>query len=193
MTDTMMRAGIRLPRELPIAASSMATPFGAFVFATIEGTVLAAAGPRPGSRDALAWARIRWPGHNVVRGGAANRELIAQLRAYFAGTRRGLDVALTLDGSDLNVRAWLSAIEIPYGKSLTYGDLAWEVGAPGAARAMGRAMTLCELPVFVPCHRVIGSGGRRCGSPESWERRQALLEFERRQLAGAAPRGVARR
>lgn len=136
--------------------------------------------------DPRAWARQRWPGESVVLRAPGHREIVAQVREYFAGRRRTLDVPLMLEGSDLHVRAWQAATEIPYGKSLTYGELAWDIGAPGAARAMGRAMTLCTVPLFVPCHRVIGSGGRRCGSLESWERRRDLLEFERSQLEPAA-------
>ncbi|HZQ34955.1 MAG TPA: methylated-DNA--[protein]-cysteine S-methyltransferase, partial [Dehalococcoidia bacterium] len=125
-----------------------------------------------------------WPERALEAAGGAHREAHSQLRAYFAGRLRRFELDLDLDEPTLIARGWHAAVEIPYGCTLTYGELALDAGAPGRARAMGRAMSLCPLPLFVPCHRVVGAGGGPRGERESWQRRQALLAFERACLAG---------
>lgn len=173
-----------------IRVSAVPTPFGAFFIATRDGLAIATAGPRPGPSDPRAWARWLWPDRPVEPAGREHGGLRVELRAYFAGRIQTLTIPVLLDGRPLDVAAWQAAREIPYGKTLTYGELALEVGRPGAARAMGRAMAACALPILVPCHRVVGAGGKRCGEPESWAQREALLARERAFAArdGRGPR-----
>ncbi len=177
---------ITLPARGPVSVSAIDTPFGRLLMATRQGRLVCTSGPRRDSVDPIEWARRSWPELEARNGQRSNRRAVTQLNEYFAGSRRAFDLPLALVGNDLHIHAWLAAIEIPYGKTRTYGDIAWDIGAPGAARAVGRAMSLCELPIIVPCHRVIGSGGRRCGSLEAWEQRCRLLEFEREH--GETPR-----
>lgn len=170
------------PRGGLVVASAVETPYGRFMMASIGGGVVATRGPSVEAIEPQDWGRWLWPGADIAVSPRDHRAFHAQIRDYFAGKRRAFDLPLALDGTDLHLRAWLAATEVPYGKSLTYGDLAWEIGAPGAARAVGRAMALCPAPLLIPCHRIVGAGGKRCGSLESWERRQLLLDFEREQL-----------
>jgi O-6-methylguanine DNA methyltransferase len=163
-----------------IEVSAMETPFGWFFLASDCGKFLATDGPRDGSSDVEAWARWHWDGENISLAAASHDEAHRQIDSYFSGHATAFDVLLDMRGPDLHVRMWLAATEIPYASTRTYGDLAWDAGFPGAARAAGRAMSVCPLPLFVPCHRVIGAGGQRRGELSAWERRTRLLDFERR-------------
>jgi methylated-DNA-[protein]-cysteine S-methyltransferase len=167
----------------PILVSRLQTPFGFFYLASRGDRLIASAGPDPARAAPLAWGALRWPAAAIEPAGAAHRAAHTQVRAYFAGRLRRFDVELELDEPTLLGRGWRAAVEIPFACTLTYGELALDAGAPGAARAMGRAMSLCPLPLFVPCHRVVGAGGGPRGDPEAWQRRQALLAFERACLA----------
>jgi methylated-DNA-[protein]-cysteine S-methyltransferase len=163
----------------PLEVSAVDTPFGVLFAAGRDGVILATAGPREGPSDPVTWGRWQWPECSVRAAPSSHAELHKQVREYFAGRRRSFDVPVLLQGSQLAVLSWTAALEIPYARTLTYGEVALEIGAPGAARAVGRAMAVCPLPLLVPCHRVVGAGGRRCGAEESWRRRQSLLDFER--------------
>ncbi len=165
--------------EAPILVSRLETPFGFFYIASRSGRLIASAGPDPARAAPLAWGAQRWPADAIEPAGAAHRDVHAQVRAYFAGRLRRFELDLDLDEPTLIGRGWRAAIAIPFACTLTYGELALDAGAPGAARAMGRAMSLCPLPLFVPCHRVVGAGGGPRGDPDSWQRRQQLLQFER--------------
>jgi methylated-DNA-[protein]-cysteine S-methyltransferase len=162
-----------------ILVSAVETSLGSFFLATRGDVAIASAGPRAGPSDPLAWGRWSWPEAAIALAGRRHTAIHAELRAYFAGKIRTLTIPVSLEGRPYDVAAWQAAREIPYGKTLTYGELALELGRPGTARAAGRAMSVCPLPVLVPCHRVVGAGGRRCGEPEGWKRREALLALER--------------
>ena len=171
-----------------IAVSKVETPFGQFLIAAAGDRVFATRGPRAEAIEPRDWAMWLWPEDVVTLAGRAHRDVHEQVREYFRGQRRAFDLQLALEGNELHVRAWLAAAEIPYGRTETYGDLSWEIGAPGAARAVGRAMALCPTPLFIPCHRVVGAGGKRCGDLEAWERRKQLLDFERHNDGSRKPR-----
>lgn len=105
----------------------------------------------------------------------------AQLDEYFAGVRRAFTIPLdwgTAQGFGRNVVDTL-ARDVPYGETVTYGELADMVGAPRAARAVGNVMAHCPISVVVPCHRVVATGNRlgRYGAGGSAVKR-ALLELE---------------
>lgn len=175
-----------IPDGTPLFVSVTDTPFGRFYLASWEGEFCASAGPDDLRIEALAWAALHWPGAALRRAGVRHREAAWQIRAYFAGRLQTFDLPLALPDAGLAARAWRAASEIPYGRTLTYGELALDAGAPGAARAMGRAMSLCPLSLLIPCHRVVGAGGKPCGSRAAWERRARLLAFERAQLGESA-------
>jgi O-6-methylguanine DNA methyltransferase len=158
------------------------TRLGGVLLVTSEAGVLKTEWPWSASRDPVAWARWRWLDAFVQPRTVLHQAAERQLRAYFEGTLRRFDVPLDLAGSALHIAMWQAACEVPYGETLTYGELALLAGAPGAARAAGRAMALCEAPIFIPCHRVVGAGGRRCGDLLGWQRRAQLVAFERATL-----------
>ncbi|MHB8576189.1 MAG: methylated-DNA--[protein]-cysteine S-methyltransferase [Dehalococcoidia bacterium] len=179
----------------PITVSAVTTPFGQLFIAMRDQAVIASSGPQAGVADPLGWGRWRFAGMSIELDRSRHAEVRRLVQAYFAGKQRELSISLELDGREFDRLVWAAACDIPFGAAMTYGELALDVGAPGAARAVGRAMSVCPAPVFVPCHRVVGAGGKRCGDPESWERREQLRRFEVATVSKAskAPRrrGVA--
>ncbi|MFY1573690.1 methylated-DNA--[protein]-cysteine S-methyltransferase [Verrucosispora sp. WMMD703] len=110
-----------------------------------------------------------------------SRRAVAQLRAYFAGELTDFGVPVTVPrGSDFERAVWREMTRIPYGETLTYGEVARRVGDPGAARAVGVACNRNPIPVIVPCHRIIGAGGKLVGFGGGLDRKVKLLELEAR-------------
>lgn len=109
-----------------------------------------------------------------------------ELRSYFAGERRELTMQLDLDGvAAFDAAVWRAARAIPYGATVSYGELAMLAGYPGAARAVGGAMARCPLLPVVPCHRVIHADGDIGGwGGELWVKRWLLDLEARRQPTG---------
>ena len=86
-----------------------------------------------------------------------------QLAEYFAGERREFDLALAPDGSEFQLSVWKALAAIPYGQTISYGELAKRIGKPGLARAVGAANGANPISIILPCHRVIGADGRLTG------------------------------
>lgn len=105
-------------------------------------------------------------------------EAEAQLRAYFAGELRGFELPLAPRGTDFQLSVWDALLEIPYGATTTYSELAAAIGRPSACRAVGAANGRNPLAVIVPCHRVIGAAGALTGYGGGLERKQVLLALE---------------
>ena len=103
-----------------------------------------------------------------------------QLGEYFAGRRTAFDLPLDQDGSAFQRAVWDALLEIPYGTTVSYGELATQLGAPGAAQAVGAACGSNPIAIVVPCHRVIGSTGRLTGYAGGLARKRDLLAFEQR-------------
>lgn len=101
-----------------------------------------------------------------------------QLEAYFAGALRGFDLPLAMDGSAFEIAVWQALLRIPYGQTITYGQLAAQIGKPGAARAVGRACGKNPLLIVVACHRVLGSGGKLTGFAAGLQAKKTLLALE---------------
>jgi len=110
------------------------------------------------------------------------REAILQLQAYFRGELKEFDLPLDLEGSAFQLRVWQSLRTIPFGKTISYGELAQLIGKPKAARAVGLANSLNPIPIVVPCHRVIGSNGNLTGYGGGLSIKEKLLSFESGQL-----------
>ncbi len=102
-----------------------------------------------------------------------------QLLAYLAGQPQPLDAPLDLEGLPPFTRAVLETVAaVPYGRTITYGKVAALVGKPNAARAVGQVMHNNPVPLFVPCHRVLGAGGSLTGFGGGLPLKKALLELE---------------
>ena len=101
-----------------------------------------------------------------------------ELRAYFSGELRAFGVPLHPFGTEFQTRVWNELRAIPYGTTITYGELARRIGKKGAARAVGMANHRNPLPIVVPCHRVIGADGTLTGYGGGLEIKRKLLELE---------------
>jgi methylated-DNA-[protein]-cysteine S-methyltransferase len=111
-------------------------------------------------------------------GGELMDRVAAELAEYFAGLRRRFDLPLAPVGSSFDQELWQALGEVPYGATVTYGELAARVGRPRAARAVGGASHRNPIAIVIPCHRVIGSDGRLVGYAAGLERKRWLLALE---------------
>ena len=128
-----------------------------------------------------AWAlvRIEWSDQTAADPDPLLDRATEQLHAYFAGSLRRFDLPLASEGSAFQRRAWVAMCEIPYGQTWTYGELATRIG--GVARALGQACGANPIPIVIPCHRVLGAGGKLGGysGGRGPETKQLLLDLER--------------
>jgi methylated-DNA-[protein]-cysteine S-methyltransferase len=113
---------------------------------------------------------------------AASDDMIAeagrQLTGYLSGDRVGFELPIQLRGNDFQQRVWQRVAEIPYGDTATYGELAESLGADADAQTVGQAVGQNPLCIVVPCHRVVGKGGRLTGYAGGLKRKQFLLDLE---------------
>ena len=114
-----------------------------------------------------------------VRGGLV-AEARRQLIAYFRGKLRKFDLPLSPEGTPFQRRVWEALREIPYGETVSYGELARRIGNPKASRAVGAANGRNPIPIVIPCHRVIGADGTLTGFGGGLEIKESLLEHESR-------------
>lgn len=110
-------------------------------------------------------------------------EAARQLAEYFGGTRQAFDLPLAPVGTPFQQKVWAALRGLPYGTTTTYGALAHHLGDAGAVRAVGRANGANPLAIVVPCHRVIGAGGKLTGFAGGLAHKQWLLRHEARTVA----------
>jgi methylated-DNA-[protein]-cysteine S-methyltransferase len=116
----------------------------------------------------------------------AFEEAARQLGEWFEGRRRIFDLELAPRGSAFQLEVWDALREIPFGETVTYGEMARRVGRPGSARAIGHAVGRNPIGIVVPCHRVVGANGALTGYAGGLDRKTWLLDHERRHLASTA-------
>jgi methylated-DNA-[protein]-cysteine S-methyltransferase len=107
---------------------------------------------------------------------------ISQLRSYFAGELEEFDLPLAPEGTQFQQEVWRRLCEIPFGETISYGELARRIGNPQASRAVGLANGSNPIPIVIPCHRVIGSNGKLTGYGGGLPIKEKLLALERKQL-----------
>ncbi len=116
---------------------------------------------------------------DVVRSPARTAEIVHQLRAYFAGERRRFDVQVDLRHlTPFHCRVLMAAAEVPAGQVVSYGEIARRIGQPGGSRAVGQALGHNPVPIVIPCHRVVASGGGLGGYTGGLEIKKKLLRIE---------------
>lgn len=113
-------------------------------------------------------------------------QTVEQLHEYFAGRRREFDLPLAVEGTEFQQTVWRALQEIPYGETISYGELARRVGNPKASRAAGSANGKNRIPIVIPCHRVIAAGGKLGGFGGGLSVKEALLKLEGAEAHGAA-------
>jgi methylated-DNA-[protein]-cysteine S-methyltransferase len=118
--------------------------------------------PEPTAEEARAHMRRRFPEAEEIRPPSPIRRVIDDIVALFRGERKDLrEAELDLDGiPDFHRKVYEVTRAIPPGETLTYGEVAEKLNAPGSARAVGQALGANRFPIIVPCHRVLGSGGK---------------------------------
>ncbi len=113
-----------------------------------------------------------------TRDDAAFAEAAAQLAEYFDGSRTDFELSLAPRANVFQRKVWALLVQIPYGQTRTYGQLATMLGDPGLARAVGAANGQNPLSIIVPCHRVVGADGKLTGYAGGLERKAFLLDLE---------------
>ncbi|WP_283616843.1 methylated-DNA--[protein]-cysteine S-methyltransferase [Mycolicibacterium poriferae] len=116
---------------------------------------------------------------NWLRDDEAFGDAVAQLEEYFRGERQHFDLDVELVGTAFQRRVWEALLTIPYGETRSYGEIARQIEAPGAFRAVGLANGHNPIGIIVPCHRVIGANGSLTGYGGGMERKKTLLGLER--------------
>ncbi|MCL1820257.1 MAG: methylated-DNA--[protein]-cysteine S-methyltransferase [Oscillospiraceae bacterium] len=112
------------------------------------------------------------------RNAALTERVVSQLDEYFAGKRREFDIPIKLYGTMFQMAVWAGLMQIPYGKTVSYAQLAAMIGKPKAARAVGGANHVNLVSIIVPCHRVIGANGKLVGYGGGLDKKEFLLELE---------------
>ena len=163
-----------------VAYSHADSPLGPLLLAsTPQGLACVSYSEFRGEDETLAWIASRLS-PRVIEAPARLDSVRRQLDDYFAGRRRSFELPIDwgLVG-DFGRRVLGQTARIPYGAVATYGDVAREIGSPRAARATGNALGSNPMPIVVPCHRVVASGGKMGGYTGGIERKQLLLTLER--------------
>ena len=109
----------------------------------------------------------------------SNRIFIQQIDEYFHGQRRQFDFPLDFSGTPFQVAVWRELLKIPFGETRSYGEIARNLGKPGASRAVGMANHENHLAIVIPCHRVLGHDGSLTGYAGGTHLKQQLLSLER--------------
>jgi methylated-DNA-[protein]-cysteine S-methyltransferase len=119
------------------------------------------------------------------------KETEKQLKAYFDGKLKKFTVPLKFNGTEFQKQVWAALLTIPFGETRSYGEIARQIGRPEASRAVGAANGRNPISIIVPCHRVIGSGGKLTGFAGGLEAKDHLLRLEGRDpLLGLAGQGA---
>ena len=133
-----------------------------------------------GVRHTNACNRIMQTRQAIIEQGFTDcsRNIINQLEEYFAGERREFDVLLYFTGTPFQKRIWTALLEIPYGDTKSYGELARHLGCPTSVRAVANAIGANLISIFVPCHRIVGSDGSLTGYAGGFQAKKFLLNLE---------------
>lgn len=110
-----------------------------------------------------------------------------QLKEYLAGERKTFDLPLRQEGTPFQQKVWQALADIPYGEVRSYGQIAAAIGCPKACRAVGGANHRNQLPIFLPCHRVVGADGSLTGYGGGLAIKQALLRLEQETIHKERP------
>jgi methylated-DNA-[protein]-cysteine S-methyltransferase len=106
------------------------------------------------------------------------RQVAKELQEYFSGARKDFTFPVETNGTEFNRKVWERVVRIPYGQTLTYGEIARELQKPGAARAVGTANGRNPIPIVIPCHRVVATGGKLGGFGGGLPLKRKLLDLE---------------
>jgi methylated-DNA-[protein]-cysteine S-methyltransferase len=109
-------------------------------------------------------------------------DVFRQIQEYLCGKRKNFDIPMSLNGTTFQKKVWGQLIEIPYGETRSYGEIAQQIGVFKGARAVGTANHNNPIPIIVPCHRVIGSSGNLVGYGGGLDLKRQLLALEKCEI-----------
>lgn len=124
---------------------------------------------------------VQFVNHNFIENKENNiiRQTIKQLDEYFRGKRKKFELPLNPNGTEFQKKVWLQLMNIPYGKTATYKDIATLIGNTNASRAVGNANNKNPIAIIIPCHRVIGSNNKLTGYAGGLDKKEKLLNLEK--------------
>jgi methylated-DNA-[protein]-cysteine S-methyltransferase len=157
---------------------SIDSPVGGLLLARDEAglRMIHFAGPAKAGHDQFGGVRLQaeW-----TRRDSAFDDVVSQLDQYFQGGRRDFDLPLAPHGTPFQQKVWRALLDIPYGETISYGELAARIGQRSASRAVGLANGSNPISIVIPCHRVIGANGKLTGYGGGLPIKQQLLSLER--------------
>ncbi|MEW6227071.1 MAG: methylated-DNA--[protein]-cysteine S-methyltransferase [Bacillota bacterium] len=163
-----------------VFCSTADSPIGAIWIASTAAALIRVGFPGEAEDERLFWISRAFPGATVVCGEQENVEFHRELDEYFSGVRKTFDSRIHLVTTEFGRRVLEEASRIPYGKTVSYRQIAAAIGMPLAARAVGRALASNPLPIVIPCHRVVGRDGSLVGFGGGLSLKEWLLSHERR-------------
>ncbi len=124
---------------------------------------------------------VQFVNHNFIENKENKiiRQTIKQLDEYFRGKRKKFELPLNPKGTEFQKKVWLQLMNIPYGKTATYKDIATLIGNTNASRAVGNANNKNPIAIIIPCHRVIGSNNKLTGYAGGLDKKEKLLNLEK--------------
>lgn len=155
------------------------SPIGALRVASSDRGLAWLGLPRASGRGLEGWLVRHAPGAKRVAAWAPNQQAIAQVLEFLEGKRRAFELDLDLRGTPFQLAVWGAVAAIPYGETRSYAEVARSVGHPAAVRAVGAANGANPIPLVVPCHRVVASGGALGGYGGGLPLKRRLLAMER--------------
>lgn len=173
------RRRLLAPAPPAVAVQQLRTPVGVLdVAASARGLLYVGLARGHGDAPFDHWLRSRFVASEAT---PVLTSALRQLREYFAGELKRFDIAVDPGGTDFQRRVWAALLKIPYGQTISYGELARRVG--GHARAIGGAVGANPLPIIIPCHRVLGADGSLTGYGGGLRMKVWLLRHEGALLA----------
>jgi O-6-methylguanine DNA methyltransferase len=154
------------------------TGIGALRLASTESGLAYLELPHASGRGLAGWLRRCAPQAQLEEGFAPNRAAARQILEYLEGKRSEFDLVLDLRGTDFQRGVWAALLEIPYGETRSYQDIARKLGKPRAVRAVGAANGANPVAIVVPCHRVVQTGGKLGGYGGGLDLKARLLAME---------------
>ena len=151
------------------------SPLGRYILISSQKGVVCV---EPAEQDITHVTRWRRENTQFQEDSRYNREVAAELDAYFSRELRQFGVSLDIRGTNFQHRVWTALLDIPYGETRSYGEVARAIGCPTASRAVGLANGANPISIIIPCHRVIGANGKLVGYGGGLHRKQALLDLE---------------
>jgi len=161
-----------------IYLSTFSSPIGNLMIASNNKGICKLSTTREDEGEVRRWLNGCYPGIPQLVDSAAHEQVIAELKAYFAGQLQQFNVPLDLRGTTFQLTAWQALLDIPYGEVRSYQQQAIALGNSKAVRAVGGANNKNPIAIIVPCHRVIGKNGALVGYGGGLEMKEYLLNLE---------------